>query len=108
MFVRSNKPEDLKKLLNSVDSRAGTKFVMSRTETKLNNDNMEYAGTRDFAMDYRDLKSACQKIASDGRSEAYKNGVPCEATLRRYRACTREVICTTGRKKHNAKLRWEQ
>lgn len=55
-------------------------------------------------MDYRDLKSVCGQRSRYGRANIYKEIIPCESTLRRYRAENREDALFTGHNKVNPKI----
>ena len=84
--LRDKDDENLKKLLNPHDNRAGRKIVLDKEEDHLFDVAMGRFCLGDGVADKATILSAMAKIASDGRENTYKNDLPSSEAFRAFRA----------------------
>lgn len=80
--------------------------MISVVEEKLFVDRMKFASNRGFSFDVDDLRSIIFQIASDGRP-TWNNRVPCDDTLRSFRARHPELKLRTYERKDAANFATE-
>ena len=105
----SNDEENLGKLLNPKENRAGRRCVITSEEDDMIRKQIDYAASRGFAWEKEDLKRAMTQISRDGRAGfRTKTKSASDDAVRAWRARNRETTYRYAENKSVAKLRAER
>ena len=103
---RATDPHALQKMLNPHENRAGRRQVLSKAEQEMIVEKCERAELSGASIGVDQVKNLFAEIAKDGR-KAFKQGVPSDAAIRKFRADNRSLTVRTYRPKDIAKVKAE-